>query len=303
MRGQRENRLAPFHQGSSKVWSQWLSPGEKSRVPATARTLAIGVPLENILKTRALERAHPQYWKLLVPVLMAAAIAVVWFFSPVDDWIRSFSGWIQGLGAWGYVLFSGIFAAATIVAAPTSLFTVAAGFLFGIGWGLLVVQAGAMIGGALAFLIARYLLRDTVKAFIKRRPRFLALDHAVAKEGWKIALLMHLNPLVPFNFQNYAFGLTRIKFWPYVGTCLGIIPGVLLYLYLGAAGGALTGDGKWGAAQWSFFALGLVATLAATVFISKKAKEQLDNAGIEEGGRGQPASAGHVAGFKATSSP
>jgi membrane protein DedA with SNARE-associated domain len=84
---------------------------------------------------------------------------------------------------------------------------------------------GATLGSSLAFLIARYLLRERIKRALHKRPKFKAVDEAVSEDGWRIVLLLRLSPLVPFNLQNYFFGITEIKFWQYmVATFVGIIP-------------------------------------------------------------------------------
>lgn len=240
----------------------------KTRVEPAARSARAG--------------STPKLLTLLVLLATAAAVVIAWFLLPVEELLKSFSHWIRGLGYWGYALFAGIYIVATVLAIPASPLTLIAGFVFGVPRGLLVVMVGATIGAALAFLVSRYLLRDTVKALIQRRPRFLAVDRAVAKDGWKVALMMQLSPLVPFNLQNYVFGVTRIPFWRYVATCPGLLPGVLLYLYLGAAGGVLTtGRMEWGAGQWSVFAVGFAATLAATFYLTQKARNELRKTGLE----------------------
>ena len=139
----------------------------------------------------------------------------------------------------------------------------------------------------LLLLAARYLVRDRIKGMIEKRPKFQAVDKAVTEEGWKVVLLLRLSPLVPFNLQNYFFGITQIKFWHYVlATFVGIIPGVMLYLYLGAIGGALTGGGGgWGTVQWVFFGIGLAATIVVAFLVTKKAKEKLKEAGVGEDSR------------------
>jgi uncharacterized membrane protein YdjX (TVP38/TMEM64 family) len=92
---------------------------------------------------------------------------------------------------------------------------------------------------------------------------------------------LRLSPLVPFNLQNYAFGLTSVRFRAYVAaTFFGIIPGTVLYVYLGAAGqAAISGSG--GALHWMFFAGGLLATVGVTWLIARKAKEKLRDSGVE----------------------
>jgi len=224
---------------------------------------------------------------LIIPAIALVAVFVAWFLLPLKDWLDTFSGWIEGLGVWGGVVFAAAYIVATVGLAPGAPFTIAAGLVFGLGWGFPVVMVGATLGAALAFLAARYLVRDRIKGMIEKRPKIQAVDKAVTEDGWKVVLLLRLSPLVPFNLQNYFFGITQIKFWHYVlATFVGIIPGVMLYLYLGAIGGALTGGGgEWGTAQWVFFGMGLAATIGVAFLVTKKAKEKLTEAGVGEDSR------------------
>ena len=116
---------------------------------------------------------------------------------------------------------------------------------------------------------------------LKGRPKFAAVEKAISEDGWKVVLLLRLSPLVPFNLQNYFFGVTEVKFWHFVAaTFVGIMPGCVLYLYIGAAGHALSGaGGKWGTLQWIFFLGGLVATIVVTIVVGKKAKQTLKGTG------------------------
>lgn len=215
-------------------------------------------------------------WNLIIAVLVIAALFGAWFLLPVNDWLKTFSHWVQGLGVWGYVLFVGVYILACVMLAPGTPLTIAAGLVFGLGLGFGVVMIGATIGSALAFLFARYVVRDKVKRMLERKPKFAAIEKAISEDGWKVVLLLRLSPLVPFNLQNYFFGITEVKFWYFVAaTFFGIMPGCLLFLYVGAAGHALSGGGKWGALQWTFFGAGLAATLLVTVIVGKKAREKL----------------------------
>lgn len=213
-------------------------------------------------------------------VLLALAVILLftaWFLLPVNEWLKDFGSWIEALGIWGYVLFAGVYALASLVLAPGTPLTIAAGLVFGLSWGFVIVQIGATLGAALAFLAARYLAHEKIAEWLQRRPKLVAVNDAITEDGWKLVLLLRLSPLVPFNLQNYFFGVTEIRFWHFVwATFIGIIPGALLYLYLGAAGGALMeGEGKWGAPQWGLFGLGLLATLVLTVIVARKAKAKL----------------------------
>ena len=69
------------------------------------------------------------------------------------------------------------------------------------------------------------------------------LDRAVADDGWKVVVLMRLSPVVPFNLQNYALGVTAIPFVQYLtATLIGIVPGIAIYVYFGIFGERV---GKW----------------------------------------------------------
>ncbi len=90
---------------------------------------------------------------------------------------------------------------------------------------------GANIGACAAFLIARYMGRGWVEGFIKKGGRLEEIDAGVEKKGWKIVAAARLIPFFPYNFLNYAFGLTRIKFSHYaVATFIFMIPGIIAYV-------------------------------------------------------------------------
>lgn len=223
-------------------------------------------------------------WIALVGVV--AAVFVAWLFLPVREWMTALNDWIAGLGPFGWVVFALVYAAATVAAAPGSVFTIAAGLLFGLA-GFFVVVPGATLGAALAFLIARYLARGSVERRFGGNRRFRAVDGAIEEEGWKIVGLLRLSPLIPFNLQNYLYGLTKVGFLPYVlATFFGIMPGTLLYVYLGAAGRAALSGGApgedGGALRWVFFAAGLAATVAVTVIVTRAARRKLDQIGVED---------------------
>lgn len=221
-------------------------------------------------------------WKWIGLGVIILAVFASWFLLPVNEWLQSFNQWIKNLGALGVSIFAAVYIFATIMLAPGSLFTIAAGLAFG-GWGFPLVLVSATIGASLAFLVARYLVRDRVNKAVQDRPKFKAVEQAVTSEGWKIAMLLRLSSVVPFNLQNYFFGVTEIPFWHYVAaTFIGIIPGTALYVYLGAIGQAAGGGGSGGTLKGVFFGVGLVATLIVTVIVTKKAKAKLKEFGLED---------------------
>lgn len=227
-------------------------------------------------------------WQWAAAVLAVAALVAGWFFLPVREWTESFQGWIEGLGAWGWLIFAGVYIVATVLLVPVSLLTIVAGLAFGLATGFALVVVAATIGATFAFLISRYLAHDRVESLVAGRPKFKAVKAAVSEGGWKVVGLLRLSPVFPFNLQNWFYGITDVGLVHYVlATFFGIMPGTLLYVYLGAAGKAASGDAS-GALQWAFFAVGLIATLVVAVIVTKKARAKLHEYGVgvgEEQGR------------------
>src|SRR5262249_5629033 len=118
-------------------------------------------------------------------------------------------------------------------------------------------------------------------------PRFRAIDAAVAEQGFKIVLLTRLSPVLPFNLLNYAFSLTRVSFRDYVlASWMGMLPGTMLYVYIGSTIGALAdvvaGKVARSPIQQVFFYAGLAATLAVVILVARIAKRALDVAAPPE---------------------
>ena len=224
------------------------------------------------------------YLRLGLLVAGVAAVAVAARLLPLAAWLESFNERVVGLGAAGMVLFALLYAAATVLMVPGSLLTLAAGASFGLVAGFLSVLVGATLGAAGAFLVSRHVARGRVESWIERKPSFVAVDKAVAREGWKIVFLTRLSPLFPFNVQNYAYGLTRVSFWQYaLATFAGMIPGTFLYVYLGTLGrSGLEAAAGGGAETFRLVlqVLGLLATVGVTILITRTAKRALREAGI-----------------------
>ena len=136
---------------------------------------------------------------------------------------------------------------------------------------------GATLGASAAFLIARYLARDRVARAAARDPRFAALDRAIAEKGWRIVLLLRMSAVVPFVLSNYVYGLTAIRFWPYVGaSAAGMLPLALLYAGLGAAArraghtaAQAETDAIPDALAFGVLAAGLLITIGVTIYVAR----------------------------------
>lgn len=143
------------------------------------------------------------------------------------------------------------------------------------------------LGATAAFVVGRYLAREWVAAKVQGAPRFAAIDQAVAREGWKIVILTRLSPIFPFNLLNYAFGLTRVSLRDYVfASWIGMIPGTLMYVYMGSLAGDLATQGAGSrmrsGAEWALSGIGLLATIAVTVYVTRLARAALVRRGAAE---------------------
>jgi uncharacterized membrane protein YdjX (TVP38/TMEM64 family) len=115
---------------------------------------------------------------------------------------------------------------------------------------------------------------------LEHRPWLGAIDKALDEGGWKTVALMRLSPAIPFNLQNYLWGLTPVGFWTCVlSSWLAMLPGTFLYVYLGdtsrEAVGAAIADEPLETTRWIVRAVGLLATLAVTIYITRLARRQL----------------------------
>ena len=229
--------------------------------------------------------AAKKYLEIAGAMLAIAAFVLAVQKLPIESWLESLNAWVADLGFVGMVIFALVYAAATVLMIPGSLLTLAGGAVFGLVPGFFTVWNGATLGAALAFLVSRFLARKRVEAWIQGKPSFSVIDKAVAKEGWKIVFLTRLSPVFPFNFQNYAYGLTSVSFWHYVlASWTGMIPGSFLYVYFGTLGRsgleAASGAASEQTLRLVLQVVGLLATLAVTVLITRTAKRALNEAGV-----------------------
>jgi uncharacterized membrane protein YdjX (TVP38/TMEM64 family) len=191
--------------------------------------------------------------------------------------------WVESLGAIGAIAFMGIYIVATVAFLPGSILTLGAGVVFGVGLGAVYVFISATIGATAAFLVGRYVARDWVTSKIAGNDQFSAIDRAVGQAGLKIVLLTRLSPVFPFNLLNYAFGLTGVSIKDYIIGSLGMIPGTLMYVYIGSLAGNLALIGTAAqptnpALQWTIRIVGFIATIAVTVYVTRIAKQALATA-------------------------
>jgi uncharacterized membrane protein YdjX (TVP38/TMEM64 family) len=227
-------------------------------------------------------------WRRFISVgavlLVAGGIYAASRVLPVGRYLALAMEWIDGLGAWGYVVFVALYVTACVFMVPGSVLTLGAGFAFGLVRGTAAVSVSSTIGACLAFLLGRTIARGWIARRVEKNPRFRAIDEAVGREGFKIVLLTRLSPVFPFNLLNYAYGLTRVAFWRYaVASWVGMLPGTVMYVYFGGAVRSIAalGEGEdpgTGAAGKVFYLLGLLITVVVAVFVGHVAKKAMATA-------------------------
>ncbi len=200
-------------------------------------------------------------------------------FAP-QLWLASTLQWIQELGAVGAIAFIVLYIIAAIAFLPGSVLTLGAGVVFGVVAGSIYVFIGATLGATVAFLVGRYIARGWVAQKIAGNTKFKAIDNAVGREGFKIVLLTRLSPVFPFNLLNYAFGITQVSLKDYVLGCVGMIPGTIMYVYLGSLAGNIAmiaaGDQPENPTiTWAIRIIGFIATLAVTLYVTQVARKAL----------------------------
>lgn len=202
-------------------------------------------------------------------------------FNP-QQWLRNALEWIDSLGAVGAIAFIIIYIIATVAFLPGSILTLGAGVVFGIFLGSFYVFIGATLGATAAFLVGRYLARGWVAKKIEGNEKFRAIDQAVGREGLKIVLLTRLSPIFPFNLLNYAYGVTGVSLKDYFIGSVGMIPGTIMYVYIGSLAGNIATIGTEAqpanpVVQWTLRIIGFIATVAVTLYVTKIARQALEN--------------------------
>ena len=205
---------------------------------------------------------------LLALVLLGGLVMSRLGLSTAAAWTQAATEWAQTAGPSGWAMFVG---AQTLIAmvgvVPASLLGIAAGAVYGIVGGFLLSAVGTLLGGWIAFVLARSLLRPWVERMLARRvnSRLVRLDAAVARDGWRFVCLLRISPVMPFALTSYALGLTEISGRDYLLGTLASLPALAGYVALGALArnSVLSASGSiaTGPFGWVLLAIGGAATL------------------------------------------
>ncbi len=186
--------------------------------------------------------------KILITVGIVVAVYLVLRSYGVTDEIRlenvpKIKTWVASFGKIAPLIYIGLYLVSTVFFLPGSPVTVLAGFVFGPLWGVFYASVASIISVSVAFLIARYVARDLVEGWVKDNAQFRKIDEQVEEQGWRILMFTRLVPIFPFNLQNYAYGLTNIRFSTYVlVSAIFMLPGTAVFVQLGGA--FVSGEGN-----------------------------------------------------------
>lgn len=201
----------------------------------------------------------------------------------MNEFLANALNWVDQLGPTGPAIFILLYVAACVFFIPGAALTLGAGAIFGVVRGSIIVSVGSTMGATAAFLIGRYFARDWIARKIRKNEKFAAIDQAVGREGWKIVGLTRLSPAFPFSLLNYAYGLTKVSLRDYVlASWIGMMPGTIMYVYLGSLARLGVEARQATTAQTALKIVGLLATIAVTVYITKIGRKALKQRITEE---------------------
>jgi uncharacterized membrane protein YdjX (TVP38/TMEM64 family) len=204
-------------------------------------------------------------------LILCLGSALIWphmLFTRVEGLLRA----TRNLGTTGGVLFM----CAQIVIAlsgilPASMICVLAGATYGFVFGFAIAAAGTMAGAILAFVLSRSFFRPTIEGMLSRRARLEKLDQMIARDGWKIACLLRISPLMPFSATGFMLGLSSISFRDYLLGTLASLPALISYVAMGSLADSTLNAVSSGAFTYKSALLiaGGLATLILTLYIGK----------------------------------
>ncbi|MBV2130930.1 TVP38/TMEM64 family protein [Arsukibacterium indicum] len=213
-------------------------------------------------------------------VLFVGVVLGLLVFFGIHTEVLKLLEWFKQQGAWAPLLFMLIMAAVVVLLLPGALFTIGAGFVFGVVQGSVYVVLGTTLGATVAFLLARYTFGNRARQFITARAKLQLVNEELTRNDWKIVLLTRLIPFFPSKIANYFFGLTQFTLHGYIaGSLVGFIPFTVHNVYLGSLVADITtfefGEQQRSGWEWALYLGGFVAAVAAVIYLNRLANRAL----------------------------
>ena len=165
--------------------------------------------------------------------------------------IKAFLLWVQTHPVKGLVAYVLVYAFMVVLLLPGTPLTIGSGYIYKMayGWGpgmaigSIFSTAGSLLGSVLCFCLGRYLMKETVRQWVRKSPFFGAIDDAVGKNGFKIMALLYLSPILPLGPVSYMCGTTSMKLSHFAAAKVACVPLMVFYVFLGASAGTLVHKG------------------------------------------------------------
>jgi uncharacterized membrane protein YdjX (TVP38/TMEM64 family) len=230
-------------------------------------------------------RARMKFRNIMIVVLLLGLVGGVVFFPSLHS-ATDMLAYVKHAGIWGPAVLGIIYVICCVFLIPGSIPTLASGFLFGVPIGSVAAVVGSTIGACAAFQLGRTIARTWVARVVARSRRFASVDYTLGRQGFKVVLLTRLSPISPFIVINYLLGATGVSFRDYLfGSLLGMIPGTVLFVYIGASLRSLSDvtahSGRHSPAapmEHALFWAGMVLTVVASVVLARIAHRALRHA-------------------------
>lgn len=217
---------------------------------------------------------------LLAGVALLAAFVVILRMFGLEDAVLGFLEHIEHSGHTGQWVFAVVVASSVVFMLPSVVFTVGAGYLFGVVHGASLVVVSETIGATIAFLIARHVLGETARQWLQNKAKVAHVSKSLFAHGWKVIAAFRMIPFFPFKLSNYFFGLLPVSFNHYLlGTFVGLWPITLFNVYIGSTASSLMtlepDQQAVSTQQWMGYLTGVVVGIAAIVYLSRLARKTL----------------------------
>lgn len=282
---------------ASRINDLPISPEEEEAI--ASRWSELWTELKSLLKD-LVEYGKAKTWKKKIVTVLFGVISMLVFYDLlfgkqdyIVTWLHAFIVWMTSHHAAAVFAFVGIFVLSTLAFVPPTLLVFGAGYAFtmamdsvlaGVTAATLSCFLGSAIGGIIAFLRSKYLMRDLVQLFATRYPLVRAIDQALkVNHGFWIMFLLRLCPIIPFNGLNYCCGITGVTLHDFTLSMVGILPFQIYTVILGATAGVmelqnLRNDEYTTTEKWAFIGFvitGAIFGLLAIVYGWRLVKREL----------------------------
>jgi len=197
------------------------------------------------------------------------------------DWLAPAVLRLTDVGPWAPVLFVLLYIAAALTMAPAFFLTVAAGAMFGVWRGSVIVFIGASLGASAVYAVVTPLARSPWMQRVLRNRRIAAAREVIVGEGLWMMFLLRLSPLVPYTPLNYALALSGVRYVDFLIALIGMTPAIIMYTYYGKVVGDVAAlaagvSPPRGPEYYVLLVAGLVAIVVSTTMITRAARRAVE---------------------------